>query len=306
VAAGSVLSSIVFVSLIAFAGVAAAQAGSAPEPRPGQLGKDVIWVATSGALAERMMEVARVGPADFVIDLGSGDGVLVIAAAKRGARALGIEYDARLVDVSRERAANAGVAGRAQFVQADFFQADLSGASVVTMYLTQSLNLRLRPRLLALKPGTRVVSNTFGLGEWKPDETANVISFRSLLAPVVHALKSLIPGLPFERPSDHCFLKCTAYLWIVPAEVGGRWQSPEGELLLAQSFQVVSGVLQAGAGPKPIAEGRLRGAEFAFRIGEASYSARVHAGRMDGVVKRLGTANPWTALRLPERAGAGR
>ena len=265
------------------------------EPHPAQPGKDVMWIATSEGLTDRMLDMARVGNRDFVVDLGSGDGVLVIAAAKRGADALGIEYDPRLVDLSRRLAAKAGVAARASFVQADIFETDFSRASVIAMYLTERLNLRLRPKLLELNPGTRIVSNTFGLGEWQADDSATVISFKSLIAPLAEKIRRILYELPFEQPKDHCFLYCTAYLWIVPAKVDGRWQMTQGELVLKQSFQMVGGELASARNSTPITNGRLRGDEIVFTVGDAVYSGRVSAGRMEGNVTRRGTTARWNA-----------
>jgi SAM-dependent methyltransferase len=146
------------------------------EPTVGQDGKDVVWVPTSQALLDKMLDMARVTPKDFVIDLGSGDGRTVIAAAKRGARALGIEYDADMVELSKTNAEKAGVSARAQFRKADLFETDFSRATVITMFLLPSINLKLRPALLALKPGTRIVSNTFTMDEWTPDDTETLYS----------------------------------------------------------------------------------------------------------------------------------
>ena len=159
-------------------------------PRLGEAGKDVLWLPTPEPMVDVMLDMARVTPRDVVIDLGSGDGRLVIAAAKRGARAIGIEYNADLVELSRRRAATAGVGERATFVRADLFQVDLSAATVITLFLNDDLNLKLRPRLLNLAPGTRIVSNTFSMGDWEPADIASV-----------------------ERG---CANWCTALLWIVP------------------------------------------------------------------------------------------
>jgi len=265
--------------------VAGAMAQTAPgaEPHPGQRGKDVMWMATADALAERMLDLAAVTDKDYVIDLGSGDGVLVIAAAKRGARAHGIEYDQGLYELSRRLAAEAGVAGRASFAHGDIFESDLSAASVITAYLTESINLRLRPRLLALKPGTRIVTNSFGFGEWQADDSATAISLKALLAPFI------------EQPKDHCFFLCTAYLWIVPANVEGRWRMGGGELELRQSFQRVSGVVAAQGRSVPVADGRLRGDALSFTAGDTAYAGRVSAGRIDGTARRNGVVSPWNA-----------
>src|SRR3989304_10191331 len=171
-------------------------------PSVGQSGKDVVGVPSPQALVDKMLDMAKVTPADFVMDLGSGDGRTVITAAKRGARAHGIEYNPDLVVLSRRNAAAAGVGNRATFAQADIFQSDFSQATVITLFLLTDLNLKLRPTLLSLKPGTRVVSNSFKMGEWEPDQV-------------------------FELGCD---TYCTAYLWIVPGRVQGKWQLPQGGL----------------------------------------------------------------------------
>jgi len=226
------------------------------EPTVGQGGKDVVWVPTSHALLEKMLDMARVTPKDFVMDLGSGDGRTVIAAAKRGARTLGIEYDADMVELSRVRAEKAGVSGRARFRQADLFETDFSEATVITMFLLPSINLKLRPALLGLKPGTRIVSNTFTMDEWQPDETATL------------------------DPDSGCDSWCTALLWIVPARVEGSYSLPQGELVLKQEFQMLSGTLRTG-GKTFALEGRVRGEEIEFRAGGRKYRGRVKGKALD-------------------------
>ena len=207
----------------AFALFLALCAGAAlAQPQVGQKGKDVVWVPTPQALVDKMLDMAKVTARDYVIDLGSGDGRTVITAAKRGARAVGIEYNPEMVELSKRNAEREGVAGRARFVKADLFESDFSKATVITMFLLPDINLKLRPKILDLKPGTRVVSNTFDMGEWKADETATVGEDR-----------------------DCTGSWCTALLWIVPAKVAGRWQRQvEGgepyELTLRQADQVVS------------------------------------------------------------------
>src|SRR5207237_6299653 len=178
-----------------------AQRGSQFEPQVGQAGKDVVWVPTPQELVNKMLDLAKVTPQDYLIDLGSGDGRTVITAAKRGVRALGIEYNPDMVTLSKANAQRAGVAGRATFMKADLFETDLSKATVITMFLLPGINLKLRPKLLALKPGTRVVSNTFTMGDWEADETATV-----------------------GEGCDGSW--CTALLWIVPARVAGTWKVP--------------------------------------------------------------------------------
>src|SRR5688572_27785867 len=163
--------------LAAFSAAALAQAQKAPktyEPSVGQEGKDVVWVPTPQALVDKMLDMAKVAPGDFVIDLGSGDGRTVITAAKRGVPALGIEYNPDMVELSKRNAEREGVAGRASFIKADLFETDFSKATVITMFLLPDINLKLRPKILRLKPGTRIVSNTFTMGEWLADETAEL------------------------------------------------------------------------------------------------------------------------------------
>jgi precorrin-6B methylase 2 len=220
------------------------------EPDFGQPGKDVVWVPTSDALVEKMLDMARVTPSDYVIDLGSGDGRTVIAAARRGARALGIEYEADLVELSRVNAQQAGVAGNAEFRKADLFETDFSEATVITMFLLPSINVKLRPAILELKPGTRIVSNTFGMDEWMPDETATLTA------------------------DTGCDSWCNALLWIVPAKVAGKHALPEGELELKQKFQMLSGTLLSG-GTTYVVEGRVRGEEIVFRAAGKEYRARM-------------------------------
>lgn len=242
------------------------------EPEYGQPGKDVVWVPTSQALVQKMLDLASVTPADVVIDLGSGDGRTVIAAAKRGARAMGIEYNQDLVDLSAEAARKEGVADRATFAKADLFESDFSKATVITMFLLTDINLRLRPTLLTLKPGTRLVSNTFTMGEWEADATASA--------------------------GEDCTSWCTALLWIVPARVEGTWTFADlSTLTLSQSFQMVSGTLAKGSGTTAIEGGRLRGDEIRFTIGTSEYTGRVTGDSMTGTVKTGDKATHWSATR---------
>jgi SAM-dependent methyltransferase len=232
----------------------------------GQEGKDVIWVPTPQALVDKMLDLAKVTPSDYVIDLGSGDGRTVITAAKRGAKALGIEYNPEMVELSKRSAAKEGVGDRASFVKADLFESDFSQAQVITMFLLSSINLKLRPKILDLKPGTRIVSNTFDMGDWKADETATV------------------PG---------CNSWCTAHLWIVPAKAQGTWKLPQGELVIKQTFQTITGTLKNGAVATPV-NGKLSGEQITFTAGNVSYAGRIHEDSMD-----VGTgANKWTATRV--------
>jgi SAM-dependent methyltransferase len=245
--------------LAACSTLAVAQAQKAPAstytPSVGQEGKDVVWVPTPQALVDKMLDMAKVTPKDFVIDLGSGDGRTVITAAKRGAHAMGIEYNPDMVELSKANAAKEGVSGRASFMKADLFQTDLSKASVITMFLLPDINLKLRPRLLDLKPGTRVVSNTFTMGDWEPDAT--------------------------DSPQACDGSWCTALLWIIPAKVGGTHKIPQGELTLKQQFQKLSGTLRTAEGRTVPVEGRVRGEEVSFKAGARQYHGKAQGGRLE-------------------------
>jgi len=268
-------------SAIAVGVLVQAQVAQQFKPQVGQGGKDVVWVPTAQPVVEKMLDMAKVTPQDYLIDLGSGDGRTVIAAAERGAHALGIEYNPDMVELSRQNAEAEGVSGRATFVKADLFESDFSKATVITMFLLPELNLRLRPTLLGLKPGTRIVSNTFTMEDWQPDETATV--------------------------SDGCSSWCTALLWIVPANVDGTWRLPHGELVLKQDFQMVSGTLASGNGTLSITGGRLRGDGITFSAGDAVYTGRVRGDAMAGTVKSGGTSSNWSAVHaLKAEATRGR
>jgi precorrin-6B methylase 2 len=240
-------------TLLSAAAFAQATATQKPyEPQVGQGGKDVVWVPTPQALVDKMLEMAKVTPADFVMDLGSGDGRTVITAAKRGSRAVGIEYNPDMVELSKRNAIEAGVTDKATFMKADLFETDLSKAQVITMFLLPSINMKLRPIILNLKPGTRIVSNTFTMEDWAADETQSV--------------------------AEGCSSWCTALLWIVPAKVEGSWRMPQGELKLLQQFQMISGTL-AG---EPITEATLRGDHISFKAGGATYDGTVNGTTMKG------------------------
>jgi hypothetical protein len=259
--------------LLALAAPAAAQA-PAPgkyEPAIGQEGKDVVWVPMPDDQLEKMLDMARITPADFLMDLGSGDGRTVIAAAKRGARALGVEFNPDLVALSQRAAMGAGVAERATFVQGDLFETDLSRATVITLFLLDEINMKLRPTLLALKPGTRVLSNTFKMGDWEPDAT--------------------------ESYPRGCVNWCTLYLWIVPASVEGSWRAPQGELALKQKHQTITGTLGSGAKAAPISAGRISGDAVQFIAGGAEFRARVVGNAIEGTIAQNGAVRPWRATR---------
>src|SRR5688572_22138145 len=256
----------IFLTLWLSAQLVAAQPAKEYQPSVGQEGKDVIWVPTPQALVDKMLDMAKVTPKDFVIDLGSGDGRTVITAAKRGAKAHGIEYNPDMVELAKRNAAKEGVSDRATFAKADLFESDFSQAQVITMFLLSSINMKLRPKILDLKPGTRIVSNTFDMGEWKPDETAR---------------------------ADNCSNYCTAYLWIVPAKVDGTWKLPNGELTLKQTFQMISGTLKSGNVVTPV-NGKLNGEEITFTAGEGQYNGRVNGNSMEGSLKSGGK---WSATK---------
>ena len=243
------------------AGSAFAQTGTKPkfEPTSGQAGKDVVWVPTPQVLVDKMLSMAKVTPQDFVMDLGSGDGRTVISAAKLGATALGVEYNPEMVELSKQNAAAAGVADKATFVKADLFETDLSKASVITMFLLPQINVKLRPKILELRPGTRIVSNSFTMEDWEADQT--------------------------EVVTENCTSWCTALLWIVPAKVEGTWTTSQGDLVLKQQYQKVSGTL----GGKPIADGSLRGDELKFTAGGTEYTGKVSGKTIQG--------GRWTATK---------
>jgi hypothetical protein len=159
-------------AVFAAASCVQAQSGTDYQPQVGQEGKDVVWVPTPQALVDKMLDMAKATPKDYVIDLGSGDGRTVITAAKRGIRAHGIEYNPDMVELSKRNAAKEGLGDKATFAKADLFESDFSEATVITMFLLPEINLRLRPKILDLKPGTRIVSNSFTMGEWSADDTA--------------------------------------------------------------------------------------------------------------------------------------
>ena len=244
------------------------------EPQVGQEGKDVIWVPTPEGLIAKMLDMTKVTAADTVIDLGSGDGRTVIAAAKRGAKALGIEYNPDMVELSKRNAEKAGVAGKANFMKADLFESDFSQATVITMYLLPTINLKLRPKILDLKPGTRIVSHAFTMDDWQADQTES-------------------------------FDGRTAYMWIVPAKVEGSWQLAQGELALNQTYQNVTGTLRGGGNPVTITNGKLRGDQISFSAGNTEYTGRVNGNDIEGTM-RGASAGPWHATRMAAKPAAAK
>ena len=260
-----VLGSLAFAACVAAAFPACAQE-KGYEPYIGQEGKDVIWVPTPDEVVERMLAMAQTRPEDYVVDLGAGDGKIAIAAAKKfGAKALGVEYNPEMARYAQRNALEAGVAGRAQIVQGDIFATDFSQATVVTMYLLPSLNMKLRPQILALRPGTRVVAHAFAMEDWEPDEISSIDGRHT-------------------------------YLWIVPAAVAGRWaveavsegSSEKISLNLEQHFQKIEGYallgdrLQAG-----LRDPRLSGFVISFAVVDRGgvrrdFTGRISGGRMEG------------------------
>jgi len=240
--------------------------GGTYEPQVGQAGKDVVWVPTPQSLVDKMLEIAKATPKDYLIDLGSGDGRTVITAAKKGLTAKGIEYNPNMVELAQKNAKAAGVSDKATFEKADIFESDFSKAQIITMFLLPWINEKLAPKLLEMAPGTRLVSNTFQMGDWQADETATV--------------------------TEDCTNYCKALLWIVPAKVGGTWQLGEAELKLEQKYQMLSGTLGATA----ITEARVLGTDVSFTVGDAKYTGKIEGASMSGTVAGGRNGN-WTATK---------
>ncbi|MCC7124182.1 MAG: class I SAM-dependent methyltransferase, partial [Acidobacteria bacterium] len=261
-------SRVIALALLAVAGAAAsatAQDAAAPpsppqtyEPKVGQPGKDVVWVPTPTALVETMLDLAKVTKDDVVMDLGSGDGRNIIAAAKRGARARGVEFNPDMVALATRLAREAGVADRATFVQGDMYEADISAATVMAIFLLPENMDRLLPRFQEMRPGTRIVANTFGFTEWDPDARETV---------------------------KDCSNWCDALLWIVPARVAGTWRLDNGgTLTLTQIHQVIYGTVADTSGTEPVSAARVRGIDVTFTAGGRVYSGRLGNGVMEGTM----------------------
>ena len=277
-------------SLLAFivAGAAAAQAPAGPpapaappapagpyQPRIGQPGKDVVWVPTPPELVETMLDLAKVTKDDYVMDLGSGDGRNIVAAAQRGARGVGVEFNPQLVEVSNRLAREKGVADKATFVQGDMYEADISKATVMAIYLLPANMDKLLPKFQALTPGSRIVANTFGFSDWDPDARDTV-------------------------KESACSDWCEALLWIVPARVVGTWllENGMGTLALTQLNQVLYGSLTVGITETPISKARMRGYDIAFTLGDRVYSGRVSGSSMQGTVSGPDGTRDWRATRV--------
>ena len=250
------------------------------EPEIGQLGKDSVWAPTPDRLIVRMLQMADTGLRDVVIDLGSGDGRIPVTAAKRfGARGIGVEFDADLVAYSNRLAAREGVANRVTFLRQDLFETDLTSATVIAMYIGPQVTMKLRPKLLTLKPGTRIVTHQFTMGDWEPDETARV-----------------------ESPPG--------YLWIVPARVDGRWRleyaNQRYDITMQQTYQMLSGTATSSGKASPLLAARVRGESVRFSIIDVNGDSRtfngtIGAGTMQGTTRVQMPGAPsiaWRAERL--------
>jgi phospholipid N-methyltransferase len=251
------------------------------QPQVGQAGKDVIWVPTPDDVVERMLTMAQVTPQDFVMDLGAGDGKIAIMAAKKfGARANGIEYNPDMVKLGNSNAQAAGVAGdgpgKALIRQADIFQTDFSRATVITLYLLPALNMKLRPQILAMRPGTRIVSHSFSMEDWEADEISTVDGRR-------------------------------AYFWMVPASVMGSWaleaNNQRVDMTLEQVFQKVNGSVALQPVNAGLRDVRLRGPFIQFAYVDQSgvrrdFNGRVNGSRMEGTFRDdKGTEGRWSAAK---------
>ena len=245
-------------------------------PYEGQPGKDVIWVPTPPALVEKMLDMVKVTPRDFVMDLGSGDGRNVIAAAKRGARALGVEYDPEMVALSQRRAEEAGVADRAKFVRGDMYEADISTATKLVLFLLPINLEKLVPKFLQLPPGTPIVNNGYKIPGWEEAETG--------------------------RLGDGCITWCTAYLYYVPARVSGTWRLPTGEVRFEQDFQTLSGTYTGKDGRTSSVQGSVLGRRIRFTAGLDTFEGSVRGNQMGGKASG-GLSGTWKGIRVPEKEG---
>jgi SAM-dependent methyltransferase len=219
------------------------------------------------------MEMAKVTPADFVIDLGSGDGRNVIAAARLGARSLGVEFNPDMVALSRKLAQEAGVADKAQFVEADMYTYDISKATVMALFLLPVNMNRLAPKFFELAPGSRIVANTFGIDGWEPDSRVT------------------LPA------STECESWCEALLWIVPAKIAGTWTMANGTMTLTQEYQAVQGSVKIGGATETVVMGRLRGEEITFKAGGNTYKGKAIGNKIEGTVTTPKGDLPWSATR---------
>ncbi len=259
---------------LALGSVAYAQEPQQPfEPKSGQAGKDVVWVPSPPAMVNRMLEMAKVTPSDFVMDLGSGDGRNIIAAAKLGARGVGVEYNPDMVALSRKLAADAGVSDKAQFVEGDMYAADISKASVLALFLLPVNLNRLAPKFLDMTPGSRIVGNTFGIDGWEPDERVTL------------------------EPESDCSSWCEVLLWIVPAKAAGTWRMANGSLTLTQSYQMVQGSITVDGQTHSISNRALSGDEITFIAGGFTYQGKIKGNEIEGTITTPAGQLPWKATR---------
>ncbi|MGE0866680.1 MAG: methyltransferase domain-containing protein [Vicinamibacterales bacterium] len=243
------------------------------EPKSGQAGKDVVWVPSPPAMVNKMLEMAKVTPADFVMDLGSGDGRNIIAAAKLGARGLGVEYNPDMVALSRRLASEAGVGDKAQFVEGDMYAADISKANVLALFLLPVNLNRLAPKFLEMTPGSRIVGNTFGIDGWEPDERFTL------------------------EPESDCSSWCEVLLWIVPAKAEGQWKMANGTMELFQTYQMVQGSITVDGAKHTISNRALNGDELTFIAGGLTYQGKIKGNTIEGTITTPGGQLPWRASR---------
>ncbi len=266
------------VLLSVFSSIALAQPQAAKkdyEPSVGQSGKDVVWVPSPQALVDRMLDMAKLTPADIHYDLGSGDGRTVITAAKRGTRAYGIEYNPDMVELAKRNAQKEGMADKATFTRGDIFTPEsikaYTQATVITLFLLPDLNVKLRPTLLDMKPGTRVVSNSFTMGDWKEDEKISA--------------------------GGDCTSWCTGYLWIIPAKAGGTWKTSRGDLTLKQEYQMLSGNLARGNVTAIVSDAKMLGDQITFTAAGSQYTGRMTGNAISGTYKGSDGSGSWTASK---------
>jgi SAM-dependent methyltransferase len=242
------------------------------EPRVGQPGKDVVWVPTPPSLVELMLDMAKVTRDDLVMDLGSGDGRNIIAAAKRGARGIGVEYNPDMVALADRLAREAGVGDKASFMQGDMYEADISKASVMAIFLLPTNMEKLLPSFKSLAPGSRIVSNTFSFNEWDADARRRV-------------------------EDGSCSSWCEALLWIVPAQASGAWMMDGSTLRLTQTHQVLYGSLSTSSGDEPISKAKMMGYDITFTAGDRTYTGRLRGNTMEGTFSGPGGSGAWKAVK---------
>jgi hypothetical protein len=218
-----------------------------------------------------MINMANLTSNDYLLDLGSGDGRIVIAAAKKGINATGVEYNPDMVEYSEKYAEKEGVADKTDFVEADLFEYDMSKATVITMFLLPEINRQLKPKLLDLRPGTRIITNSFSMQDWPYDE--------------------------MEEIDDQTISWNTAFMWIVPAKVEGLWKFKDGEMYLTQNYQMLQGNMKTGEESYPIKDGKLRGSIITFTCNGVNYECTVNGSEMKGTAEKEGKSAVWEAVK---------